>query len=231
MVGKLLFTNRFGGVSKAPYDSLNLAFHVGDKRENVKKNREILSKEFGGKKIQFCSQVHSNRVEVVEEYSEFLECDGLITTNKNLALAIMVADCLPILIFEKNWSVICALHAGRNGSLLNISKNAIEILKDRFSVLPKDLIVYIGPGIGSCCYEIKEDIIKIVKANGYEDFIVKKDDKSYLDLKELNLFQLQNCGVLKENIKKNEICTSCNRDYFSYRRDGECGRFAGVISF
>ncbi len=226
-------TDRFGGVSKAPYNMLNLALHVGDDPIDVLKNRLILSKEsnFYIDNLIYMEQTHSSNIQVIKDSSIncIKNCDGLITNVKNIPLMVMVADCIPILIFDPLKSVIAVVHAGRNGTFKEIAKETILRMVSEFDSKPKDILVYFGPSIGSCCYEVGKEIVDIVKKSFKMDYIKIRDKKFYLDVASLNIDQLLNIGVKRDHIEISSICTCCSMDYFSYRRDGSTGRFAGIL--
>jgi YfiH family protein len=221
------FTDRYGGVSSPPYDSLNLALHVGDKPESVIKNRSIIQNRFNIKNIVWMDQVHKDRVETISSpHSEPIPaCDAIITNKPNIALAVMVADCIPILMFDQKSGTISAIHAGRNGTFLEIAPKTIMKMQKEFNCNPSDIFVVMGPSIHSCCYEVSNEISTIVKNSFGKEYI----NDQMLDLQKLNYDQLIEANICKDHIKISNICTCCNFDYFSYRRDGITGRFAGVI--
>ncbi len=224
---KFFFTNRHQGASKIPFKSFNLALHVGDNPKNVIKNREILSKEIGVENLVFMEQVHSDHVEIIRDTSikKVLKTDSMISNLKDVALCVMVADCLPILLYDEVQKVIAAVHAGRNGVRKKIVNKTIQKMIKEFSCRVENIKVYVGAGIKSCCYEVKSDALL-----GFEDYLVFRDEKIYLDIIKKCQDDLKNIGVSKKNLKVSPICTSCDENYFSYRRDGVTGRFCGVIA-
>jgi len=226
-------SDRRGGVSPKPYDSLNLALHVGDDPKNVLQNRTILSEKLGFnlQNLIYMDQTHSNNVERIYDPSinKIKNCDALITDIKNISLMVMVADCVPILFYDPSKNVIGVAHAGRNGTFLEISKQTVNRMKKEFETDPADLRVLIGASIGACCYEVGEDIADIAVESFGKKYVDLRDKRFYLDLKELNKDQLMSVGVKEQNIELSNICTSCDLNYYSYRRDGVTGRFAGVM--
>jgi len=98
-----------------------------------------------------------------------------------------------------------------------------------FESNPKDIVVSLGPSIKECCYEVGEDLADIAKKSFGEKYVIKRGGSFYLDLQTLNLDQLKSVGVKEENVEISSVCTCCDKNYFSYRRDGVTGRFAGVI--
>lgn len=220
------FTNRQSGFSEIPYNSLNLAFHVGDNKKNVKKNRNVLTRELGENKFAWMNQTHSTNIQSIENSGEINKTDGIITSKANLTLMVMVADCIPILFYDPIQKIIAVAHAGRKGSLDNISGKMIDKMTSKFKSRPKDIIVSLGPSIQKTCYEVSQEMANDFKKTWGKQFVV---NKQFLDLPSLNKNQLIQTGVLSRNITISSICTHCSKDYFSYRRDKVTGRFAGVI--
>ena len=222
-------TNRFGGVSKAPYDSLNLALHVGDNPINVLKNRSLFAREndFYIDNLIFMEQTHGDNIQIIKDSSinHIKNCDSLITNVKNIPLMVMVADCIPILLYDPVKSVISVVHAGRNGSFKEIVKKTVLKMVDEFDVDASDILVHLGASISKCCYEVGKEIAGISK----KSYIESRDTKLYLDLQSMNEDQLLSVGISKNNIEISPTCTCCDKDYFSYRREGITGRFAGLL--
>ncbi len=227
------FSDRWGGVSNPPYHKLNLALHVGDNPISVLRNREILAKKFDFyiDNLIYMDQTHSDNIQIINDTftNKQENCDGIITNKPNIPLMVMVADCIPVLLFDREKKVIGAVHAGRNGTFKSISKKAVELMTKEFGSNPEDIIVSLGPSIHSCCYEVGENLADIAKKSFGKKYVLKRDGSFYLDLQILNFDQLKSVGVKEENIEISKICTSCDKNYFSYRRDGVTGRFAGVI--
>jgi len=210
-------------------DEGNLAYHVLDKKENVDKNRFDLSQKykFDINKLISMNQVHGNRVVTVDENSPNIigNCDGIITNKKGKTLMVMVADCIPILFFDKFKGVIAAVHAGRNSTFQKISEVTALKMRDEFACKVENIEVIMGPSIQKCCYEVDEKLANIVKLNFGAEF----ENNRYIDLQGINKKQLNDLGI--RNITITNICTKCSgTDFFSYRIDKNCGRFAGIIS-
>jgi len=222
-------TNRYGGVSPKPYESLNLALHVEDDPKNVLENRTILAEKYNFilQNLIYMEQTHSSNIALINDSSmnKIENCDALITNVKNIPLMVMVADCIPILFYDPVKNVIAVAHAGRNGTFNEIAKKTIVKMVDEFGCNAKDILVHLGASIHECCYEVGEEIAKIVD----ERYVSKRDERWYLDLHSMNVNQLQKVGILKKNIEVSSTCTCCDKDYFSYRREGVTGRFAGVM--
>ena len=206
----------------------NLAFHVEDNEINVIKNRKNLALKLGYnyEDLVYMNQVHSANIIVVDENSPKLvdNCDSIITRSKNLPLMVMVADCIPILMFDSKQGVVAAIHAGRNSTFLEISKKTASFFIEKFSSNPEDIRVILGASIQKCCYEVSDELSKIVENSFGKEFV----ENNYIDLQGINKKQLNDLGI--KNIEISNICTKCgDKSYFSYRKDKKTGRFAGII--
>lgn len=213
-----IFTNRLGGVSKAPFDSANLGDHVGDDLVDVKVNRSMLSDQIG-MPIVFMNQTHSDRVVLVENPDRIPDADSLITTEKNLAVAVMVADCIPLLL--KSDVAVAAVHVGRRGLMNSIARKTIDAMRDLGA---EQINSYIGPNICGNCYEVSEEIFHEVTESFPSADSRDRTGKFTLDL----------VSGLKSAIKDTVVmdhssCVFEDPKTFSYRREGVTGRQAGVI--
>ncbi len=220
---RCVFFDRFGGVSNYPFDSLNVSISVEDTRENVEENFEIIKSELKAEHIATLNQIHSNKIVKFSRDKKF-DADGLYTEELFVFLGIKFADCLPISLMDVKKRIIMAIHSGWMGSYLGISKEAIETFKN-LGLNPKNVIATIGPHICKNCYEVKED----VASKFPERFLTTRKGKIYLDLSSVNIEQLVESGVKRENIIDMNICTFENKSFFSYRRDKICGRNIGGI--
>lgn len=228
---KAYFSTRQNGFSQKPFESLNIAFHVGDKEEDVLKNHQQIKKHFPNhKNISYMKQIHSNIICEIGSLKDIPECDALITSEKGEILMTMVADCVPILIHDKKNNIIAAVHAGRAGAFENIVTETISQMKKTHETHVHDIYVAIGPHIHSCCYEVGSEILKEAEVLGLEEYIKNKNNSFYLDLKSLILSQLKSLDIKDAQIEIIDECTACHVDrYFSYRKEGQTGRFCGVI--
>jgi YfiH family protein len=213
-----LFTNRLGGVSNAPYDSANLGDHVGDDSLDVLSNRAVLEAQIGVP-IIFMNQIHGDTVVLVESTSSTPTCDALITTERNLALAVMVADCIPLLF--KSEVAVAAVHVGRRGLMNSIASKTLEAMYDLGA---EQINAYIGPSICGSCYEVSPEIYQEVIEKFPSADSRAKTDKFTLDL----------VAGLKSQIKGTVIldhssCVFEDPQSFSYRRNQITGRQAGLI--
>jgi YfiH family protein len=209
----------------------NIAFHVQDDPIVVKQNRKNLALKYGydDEKLVYMQQTHSCNVKIVDQNSEKLQkdCDALITNCKNLPLMVMVADCIPIMIYDKNKKVVAVVHSGRNGIFLNIVSKTIHKMIETFGCETKDIFVYIAPSICKDCYEVDEKLANIAIKNFGNEFVSKR----YINLKGICLNQILSLNISKSNIIIDNYCTKCSGDlYFSYRKEkNSAGRFAAVI--
>lgn len=241
-------SGRIGGFSNFPYNSLNLGFHTGDNPEKVLKNRELLAStlEIPLSNFTVAKQVNQNNIAIITEklkgkggfdYESAIEAtDAMITNIPNTCLMILVADCVPIFLFDQRKKVIGVVHAGWKGTILQIIQNTLQILKEKFDCSFADILVGIGPSIGFCCYEVGSEIITQFKNifHNNENYIsnVFSNNKGFLNLWEINKKQVMESGIPEKNIEIAKICTHCHSDiFFSARQQkGETGRFgAGIM--
>ena len=223
-------TDRYGGVSKKPYDSLNLALHVGDDVKDVLENRILTSEKyhFPIKNLVYMNQVHGNRVVMIEDAmnNRIDDCDALITNKRKIPLMVMVADCIPILFYDPVKNAIGVAHAGRNGTFLRIAQKTVMKMQEAYGCEVKDIIVGLGPSIRSCCYEVDKSLADICTKSFSDAYVMIREDNYFLDLQALNYAQLLGVGIEAAHIEISPSCTACDTNYFSYRRDGLTGRFA-----
>ncbi len=232
-----LFTTRHGGISKKPFDSNNLAFHVGDDPLDVIRNHELLAKQIGydRSRLVHMRQIHSDRIVIVEraihDFENPPECDALITDQPGIPLMVMTADCTPVLLFDPLKNVIAVAHAGRAGAIKGIVSKTIAKMRQRFASKPEDILALLGPSIQSCCYEVGEKIAKEVTDDGFGDAVVKREARFYLEVNAIIKKQLLRAGIKKEHIDDLDICNACqHKEFFSYRADRQkTGRIAGVL--
>lgn len=214
-----VFTTRRNGASLAPYESLNLAQHVGDNAETVARNRELLSKITGP--IQFMNQVHGDEVVEVKSIGDDPTCDALITHAPGIALAVMVADCIPLLLSSS--TVVGAVHVGRRGLMNSVAVKAVDAMRK----LGADQIhAQLGPSICGRCYEVPQELADEVVAKHPAASSLTNNLTPALDLPRALIADLIASGVTYE---ASAICTLENDEYFSYRRHNITGRNAGVV--
>ena len=214
------FTNRTGGASTGAFASANLGFHVGDNPEQVARNRAQLFEEFGP--VAFMTQVHGDRVAVVEDVSDVdPTADALVTGIPGITLAVQVADCIPLLLISSQ--SVAAVHVGRKGLVNGVALRALEVMRDMGA---SDIRAVIGPAICGVCYEVSEEIFAEVTALHPAAASKSAHGNRALDLPKALV------KVLKaQNIEADIAggCTVENGELYSYRRDGVTGRQAGLV--
>jgi len=236
------FTTRHEGVSRPPYNSLNLGSNTLDSPHNVEGNRSLLARSFGATLDRFLTvtQVHGTDLLVIDtpnpEFSHFLklECDGIVTNQPGLMIAICIADCVPILLHDPVRGVVAALHAGWQGTVGNIAGKGIEAMTKLFGCQPKDILAAVGPAISGNCYQVDAPVRDAFRKAGLPWELYAQQDgegKWLLDLPRANRQQLLDAGLAAAQVESEEHCVCCNQElFFSYRRDGgDTGRQAGFI--
>lgn len=241
------FSTRIGGTSLKPYATLNLGLHVGDKKEDVIKNRERFCNCLGFSLSDTVSlkQVHGNKIFVINEkarglgsisYEDALGSgDGIITNIPGILLMTYYADCVPIYLYDPVTNSIGLAHAGWKGTVLKIAKTIVEQMSATFGAKPVNCIAIIGPSIGQCCYQVDNTVIEQVKKsfNRWNELFSQLDEhNAYLNLWLANKISLLESGLLNKNIHISNLCTSCLEDhFFSHRRDkGKTGRMTAAIA-
>jgi YfiH family protein len=223
---RFVLTDRHGGVSPPPFDSLNLGGHVGDDPQAVRTNRSRLAGHLGvpADHLMFMEQVHGDDVvEVTGPWTgEPPSCDALVTTRRDLALAVLVADCVPVLLAAPREGVLGVAHAGRAGMVAGIAERLVEAMRDLGA---RTLIGLVGPSVCARCYPVGDQLREEVAAVRPVARSVAWHGEASLDVA---------AGVLEQlaphcwDVEQVPGCTVERPDLFSYRRDGQTGRFAGV---
>lgn len=225
--------------------TLNLGFNTIDSREKILENFKIICKDFDTKiedSVLSC-QTHKTDIMVVDEFDrgkglvrerDYSDIDGLVTDKRGIALFTFYADCVPLFFLDEKKHVVGVAHAGWRGTVGKIGEKMISLMKKTYNSDPKDILVGIGPSIGSCCYEVGFDVACEFRENFRDTshiLVPKEDDKWSLDLWEANKTVLLESGISRENISVSELCTSCKSDeFFSYRvEDGKTGRMSAAI--
>jgi len=238
-----IFSLRTGGVSQAPFDSLNLADDTGDKAESVARNLHILLHHAGLETTPHrARQVHGTATLMCQgngrQHQE--EADILLCRDGS-PLAVRVADCVPLLLADATDGIFCAVHAGWRGTAAGVVTKAIEQMLAN-GAKRKNLLAAIGPCIGPCCFEIGADTAEQLAAccPGAESFIQSRDGCLYADLSALNRLHLLQAGIAEGHIETADAlmpsstpaCTCCNAEhFFSYRRDGKAsGRHLAIVA-
>ena len=233
------FFDRNGGQSSGIYKSLNCGFGSSDKKKNISKNIKIICKKIGcsKKKLVLLYQVHSNKFIFINNNHNFkkkIKSDASITNIKNVALGILTADCVPILIYDKNKKIVSAIHAGWKGAYKGIIKNVVKFLFNK-GCDPKDIIAVIGPCISKKNYEVKKDFITrfIKKDKNNKKFFTKRNKKTYFSLNSYIKYQLENLYIKNIEIINKDTFDPKN-NFFSARRsirnkENDYGRNISII--
>ncbi len=177
-------------------------------------------------------QKHTDRVTILKDDRNPEVADGVITNRRGVFLGVKVADCVPILLFDKVQSVISAVHAGWRGTAKGILKNAIDSMVENFQCNPKSILIAMGPSIRGCCYEVGYEVINALQMQTFsEEFIFYHNGKRHVDLTIANKLQAISKGIMECNIWISSFCTYCNADnYASFRLEGKkAGRQYGII--
>jgi YfiH family protein len=236
------FTSRHEGVSRPPYNSLNLGTNTLDQHHSVEGNRSLLTRAFDipQESLVTVRQVHGSDILVIDEpnedYSHFLtvESDAIITNQASLMIGVCVADCVPIVLLDPEKRVIAAVHAGWQGTAAGLVSKTIAGMKSVFGCNPDTIQAAIGPCIGKCCYEVDEPVRKAFTQSSIAWETISEpgtEGKYRLDLSSANRTLLQQAGLPTEAILVSDVCVCCVKEsFFSYRRDnGETGRQMGFI--
>jgi YfiH family protein len=215
------FTDRTGGLSTGAFLSRNLATHVGDNQATVFSNRAELETLLG-LPIQFMNQVHGNVVATVgEEIIAEPTSDALVTQIVGIGLAVMVADCIPLLLASSQ--TVAAVHVGRKGLMNNVALAAIKEMRSRDT---SEIRAVVGPSICGQCYEVSQDIYDDVTKTFPLAASKTSDGGFALDLSRALIDQLKGLGV---RVIDEGRCTVEESNLYSYRRDGVTGRQVGVV--
>ncbi|HEY6099799.1 MAG TPA: peptidoglycan editing factor PgeF [Anaeromyxobacter sp.] len=224
------FTTRRGGVSGAPFDSLNLGGFVSDDPERVAENWRRL-REATGLEFARVRQVHGARsVRASAPTPPVEEADVVVSTEPTVAATVSVADCVPILVADRRTGAVAAVHAGWRGTLERAAAEGVAALRAAGS-RPADLVAAVGPSIGPCCYEVSSDLAERFRADMSPE-VVLPGARPRLDLWKANLLVLEASGVAPDRVDVLRRCTSCERGlFFSHRRDaGRTGRQVAFIA-
>lgn len=229
------FTTRFGGVSRAPYESLNLNFFKEDDPSRVRENFRLLSRELGvppedmvlSKQVHGCSILRvddSHRGMGIVRERSYGPVDGLTTDVPGIMLVTYYADCVPLYFYDPVKKAICLSHSGWKGTLLDIAGESVKAMEAHYNSCPGDIRVSIGPHIRSCCFEVGDDVAALF----FERYLWSEKSarkgqggKWVLDLEDIIQESLLTLGIQKRHIFGCQICTKCECDvFFSHRGSG-----------
>ncbi|MFF4042581.1 peptidoglycan editing factor PgeF [Streptomyces sp. NPDC001816] len=225
------FTDRWGGVSAAPYEELNLGGAVGDDPAAVRGNRELAAKALGldAGQVVWMNQVHGADVAVVDApWGErpVPEVDAIVTVRRGLALAVLTADCVPVLLADPVAGVVAAAHAGRPGMVKGIVSAAVRAMAE-LGAEPGRIVARTGPAVCGRCYEMPEQMRAEVAAVEPTAHAETSWGTPAVDVSAGVHAQLDRLGVCDR--AHSPVCTLESGDHFSYRRDRTTGRLAGYV--
>ncbi|WP_235933431.1 peptidoglycan editing factor PgeF [Corynebacterium qintianiae] len=227
---RMVFTTRAGGVSSSPYSSFNLGDHVGDDPEAVRANRRRLAEVTGVAPENFVwmEQLHTNTVTVVDgPRPEPVEAtDAVVTTTPGLALCVLVADCVPVLLSDHGAGVAAAVHAGRVGARNGIVRKTVETMVEQ-GARPGNIQALLGPAAAGESYEVPGGMAADVEKHLPGSRTRTRAGTDGVDIRAGLVRQLMGLGVTHIDADPRDTVT--DGDFFSYRRDGQTGRQAGVI--
>ena len=234
------FCSRRGGVSRAPYDGLNVGDLVGDREADLLQNLNLVKDAFAipDGRLILMRQVHGDRIHLIDGDGPLPEgppeCDGLITDRPGVALGVRTADCVPLFFVDRPRRFIGAAHAGWRGTALGIAARMVTTLTERFSSRPEDILAVIGPAIGPCCYQVDTPVFDAFSAMPGADLFLRpcpEKGRWMVDLALANRLQILAAGVPSKNIYISGLCTACRQDlFFSHRAaGGRAGRQISLI--
>ncbi|MFF7264412.1 peptidoglycan editing factor PgeF [Streptomyces sp. NPDC008159] len=226
------FTDRWGGVSAAPYEELNLGGAVGDDAAAVTTNRELAAKSLGldPGRVVWMNQVHGADVAVVDgpwgSAADIPSVDAIVTTGRGFALAVLTADCVPVLLADPVAGVAAAAHAGRPGMVAGVVPAAVKAMIE-LGADPARIVARTGPTVCGRCYEVPEAMRADVAAVEPTAYAETSWGTPSVDVSAGVHSQLERLGV--RDREQSPVCTLESRDHFSYRRDRTTGRLAGYV--
>ena len=232
-----VFTRR-GGVSPAPWDSLNLGWTVGDDEARIEENYRRVAAAAGVAREALTTtwQVHGNVIleaDAAHRGRSLGRADGLITDTPGIPLLQRYADCTPIIVYDPEHRAVGIAHAGWQGVVNRTAEALVWAMIDAYESRPGQLIGVVGPAIGPCCYEVGPEVAAAIRATQHDpDQLLRPSQRprhAFLDMWQANARQLQDAGV--GSIEVAELCTACHTDiFFSHRGDkGRSGRFGAVV--
>lgn len=239
------FSTRLGGVSKPPFDAMNLSFTRGDDDACVKENFVRFCRAVGvdADNVVISKQEHHTNIRNVTAADRgsgiarerlYTDVDGLLTDEPNVVLCTQYADCVPLFFVDPVKRVVGASHAGWRGTVAGIGAVTVERMVADYGCRREDILAGIGPSIGKCCFEVDAPVYEaFCQADVFDDgCFTARGDKFDIDLWEVNRRVLMSAGVTAEHITVTDLCTRCHPDVFwSHRVTGDTrGSLAGIIS-
>jgi len=225
------FTDRWGGVSAVPYEELNLGGAVGDDPDAVRANRELAAKSIGldAERVVWMNQVHGSDVAVADGPwgdRPVPEVDAVVTVRRGLALAVLTADCTPVLLADPVAGVVAAAHAGRPGMVAGVVPAVLRAMTE-LGADPDRIVARTGPAVCGRCYEVPEAMRADVAAVEPAAYSETSWGTPAVDVTAGVHAQLERFGV--RDREQSPVCTLESADHFSYRRDRSTGRLAGYV--
>ncbi|MGW1611221.1 peptidoglycan editing factor PgeF [Streptomyces sp. NPDC002285] len=225
------FTDRWGGVSAAPYEELNLGGAVGDDTDAVLTNRDLAAKSLGldPGRVVWMNQVHGTDVAVADgpwRDRPVPDVDVVVTAQRGLALAVLTADCVPVLLADPVAGIVAAAHAGRPGMIAGVVPAALRAMTD-LGAEPSRIVARTGPAVCGRCYEVPEAMRAEVAAREPTAHAETSWGTPAVDVAAGVHAQLARLGV--RDREQSPVCTLESEDHFSYRRDRTTGRLAGYV--
>jgi polyphenol oxidase len=221
----------------APEKEFTLSYSSSPDKDFVRSNRAKLSHALGiaPEKLVMPSQVHQTRIVNVTmstSKDELMDTDALVSSEKGICIAVMSADCVPILLYDRKNNVCGAVHSGWKGTVARILEKTLQEMKKQFGTEGKNVIAGIGPSVSQPSYEVGEEVVLAVRksfSNATELMIPLPANKAKLNLWDANKVQLIEFGVPESQIEISDLCTVINNNYFFSARKGDSGRFAAGI--
>ncbi len=224
-------TTRHGGLSPAPFSSLNFGRSSGDALENVEANKTLLCHRLGIEKSQLVTghQTHGEEILLAEKGGDFAGFDAKMTQKRGIFLAVTVADCCPILIYDDSKKAVAAIHAGWRGTAARLVEKTFRAMQNELGSEPKNCVAWVGTCIDERHFEVGPEV-----AEHFSDSQKRWDasrQKHFVDLKKANAEQLFSLGFAEKQVEISPFSTvSNNSDFFSYRKEGgQTGRFWNLI--
>lgn len=225
---------RTGGFSPPPFHSLNAGLAVGDDARFTMQNRAAIAECLGVAELVYLHQTHETNVIVLDKNAGETPSpdnlppfsgDAMVSNIPGKTLAIQVADCQAVMLFDPEKQVVANVHSGWRGSIQNIAGKCVDVMKTRFGCRPADIIAGISPSLGPCCSEFVH-----YKTEIPEPFRRYKDRRDHFNFWAVTHDQLAESGIQPQNIELSNLCTKCNDHlFFSYRQTKQTGRFVSAI--
>lgn len=226
---RLAQSTRQGEDAAAPFD-FNLGYNLGDDDARVTTNIARFAErlDLNPEDLAFMNQVHGATIREISEAGVYDDTDAMITTQAGIGLTVRTADCVPVMLYAPGEHLIAAIHAGWRGTAEHIVQKTTEMVLAKYHVEPATLYAFVGAAAASCCYEVGDEVAALFP----EGWVIREDGKQpHLDLKGLNVHQLEEAGLPIENIDMDQHCSIHDRMLLhSYRRDGDrSGRMLTTI--